>query len=154
MSEKQNTCCKAGDLSNPGIKPRSPSLQADSLPSKPPWNPIFYFHRSRVFKLSFEHTGGCPDLSVGNAAGCDLKSWLRGSWLCVAGAGAQCWPLTVSSSSFETWRNHETDCPGPHPAASPFLGIQKARFSCIHKAESLPPALKKLGDCALARMAF
>ena len=25
------------DLPNSGIKPRSPALQADSLPSKPPW---------------------------------------------------------------------------------------------------------------------
>ena len=25
-----------GDLPNPGIKPRSPTLQADSLPSEPP----------------------------------------------------------------------------------------------------------------------
>ena len=28
-----------GDLSNPGIKPRSPALQADSLPSDPLGNP-------------------------------------------------------------------------------------------------------------------
>ena len=28
-----------GDLSNPGIEPRSPALQADSLPSKPPRKP-------------------------------------------------------------------------------------------------------------------
>ena len=28
-----------GDLSNPGIKPRSPTLQADSLPSEPPGKP-------------------------------------------------------------------------------------------------------------------
>ena len=27
-----------GDLPNPGIKPRSPALQADSLPSEPPGN--------------------------------------------------------------------------------------------------------------------
>ena len=29
-------CLSPGDLSDPGIKPRSPALQADSLPSKPP----------------------------------------------------------------------------------------------------------------------
>ena len=29
----------AGDLPNPGIKPRSPALQADSLPSEPPGKP-------------------------------------------------------------------------------------------------------------------
>ena len=35
-----------GDLPNPGIKPRSPALQADSLPSVPPGKPrkdISYF---------------------------------------------------------------------------------------------------------------
>ena len=29
-----------GNLPNPGIKPRSPTLQADSLPSEPPGNPL------------------------------------------------------------------------------------------------------------------
>ena len=29
-----------GDLSNPGIKPESPALQADSLPSEPPGKPL------------------------------------------------------------------------------------------------------------------
>ena len=29
-----------GDLSNPGIKPRFPALQEDSLPSEPPGKPI------------------------------------------------------------------------------------------------------------------
>ena len=28
-----------GDLPNPGIKPRSPTLQADALPSEPPGKP-------------------------------------------------------------------------------------------------------------------
>ena len=29
-----------GDLPNPGIEPRSPALQADSLPAEPPGKPI------------------------------------------------------------------------------------------------------------------
>ena len=29
-----------GDLPNPGIKPRSPTLQADSLPTEPQGNPM------------------------------------------------------------------------------------------------------------------
>ena len=33
-------CHPPGDLSNPGIKPRSPALQADSLPSEPPGKPL------------------------------------------------------------------------------------------------------------------
>ena len=32
-------CPPPGDLPNPGIKPRSPELQADSLPSEPPGKP-------------------------------------------------------------------------------------------------------------------
>ena len=35
----------SGDLPNPGVKPRSPALQADSLPSDPPGKP--------------EHSGRC-----------------------------------------------------------------------------------------------
>ena len=31
--------CPPGDIPNPGIKPRSPALQADSLPSEPPKKP-------------------------------------------------------------------------------------------------------------------
>ena len=34
-----------GDLPNPGIKPRSPTLQEDSLPSEPPGKPIFKISR-------------------------------------------------------------------------------------------------------------
>jgi len=29
----------AGDLPDPGIEPESVALQADSLPSEPPWKP-------------------------------------------------------------------------------------------------------------------
>ena len=32
-----------GDLPNPGIEPRSPALQADSLPSEPPGKPVLYY---------------------------------------------------------------------------------------------------------------
>ena len=32
-------CPPPGDLPNQGIKPRSPALQADSLPSEPPGKP-------------------------------------------------------------------------------------------------------------------
>ena len=32
-------CPSAGDLPQPGIKPGSPALQADSLPSEPPGKP-------------------------------------------------------------------------------------------------------------------
>ena len=32
-------CSPPGDLPNPGIKPKSPALQSDSLPSEPPGKP-------------------------------------------------------------------------------------------------------------------
>ena len=32
-----------GDLPNPGIKPKSPALQADSLPAEPPGNPWYLY---------------------------------------------------------------------------------------------------------------
>ena len=32
-----------GDLSDPGIEPRSLALQADSLPSEPPGKPLYVF---------------------------------------------------------------------------------------------------------------
>ena len=32
----------SGDLPDPGIKPRSPALQADFLPSEPPGTPIYF----------------------------------------------------------------------------------------------------------------
>ena len=34
--------CSLGDLPDPGIKPGSPALQADALPSEPPGNQISY----------------------------------------------------------------------------------------------------------------
>ena len=34
-------CPPLGDLPNPGIEPRSPTLQADSLPSEPPGKPKY-----------------------------------------------------------------------------------------------------------------
>ena len=36
-------CPSPGDLPNPGIEPRSPTLQVDSLPSKPPGKPDIYY---------------------------------------------------------------------------------------------------------------
>ena len=36
------SCPPPGDLPDPGIKPRSPALQADSLPSEPPGKPFIF----------------------------------------------------------------------------------------------------------------
>ena len=47
-----------GDLPNPGIKPRSPALQADSLPAEPPGKPVFTVAivvRLCIGTVSFSH---------------------------------------------------------------------------------------------------
>ena len=36
-----------GDLPNPGIKPRSPALQTDSLPAEPPVKPRIIYPKSK-----------------------------------------------------------------------------------------------------------
>ena len=53
------------ELPDPGIKPGSPTLQADSLPSEPPGKPIPEF-RPLLFKVGFldyqqQHHLGAPD---------------------------------------------------------------------------------------------
>ena len=42
-------CPFPGDLQDPGIKPGSPALQADSLPSEPPGKPYFLFKVTYFF---------------------------------------------------------------------------------------------------------
>ena len=42
-----------GDLSNPGIKPGSPALQADSVPSEPPGKPHFVSPLLKSLQNSF-----------------------------------------------------------------------------------------------------
>ena len=40
------------DLPNPGIEPRSPALQADTLPSEPPGKPNILFIKSHYQEIS------------------------------------------------------------------------------------------------------
>ena len=41
-------CSSPRDLHLPGIKPGSPALQADSLPSEPPWKPVSVRNRTQI----------------------------------------------------------------------------------------------------------
>ena len=44
------------DLPNPGIKPRSPALQTDALPSEPPGKPNLYERSNFTYCVAFyEH---------------------------------------------------------------------------------------------------
>ena len=45
-----------GDLPDPGIEPRSPALQADALPSKPPGKPLVLV--ACVLKIFSLHSAG------------------------------------------------------------------------------------------------
>ena len=42
-------CHAPGDLFNPGIKPRSPTLQTDSLSSEPPGKPINVYTHTQIY---------------------------------------------------------------------------------------------------------
>ena len=49
----------SGDHPNPGIEPRSPTLQADSLPSEPPGKPY-----NLILSFSFAATLQCCDFHL------------------------------------------------------------------------------------------
>ena len=48
------------DLPNPGVEPRSPTLQADSFPSEPPGKPII----TLVFEFKSLTLGGCVTIHL------------------------------------------------------------------------------------------
>ena len=78
-----------GDLSNPGIEPRSPTWQADSLPSEPPGKPPnIYQKRSRSFVSDSLRPHGlqlirllCPWDFPGKSTGVDCHFLLQGIFL-------------------------------------------------------------------------
>ena len=68
-------CPPLGDLPNPGIKPRSPTLQANSLPSESPGKPIYipyiwyiymytiYIH-THIYIYTYTYTHICTCLFI------------------------------------------------------------------------------------------
>ena len=62
-----------GDLPDPGIKPGSPALQADSLPSEPPGKPRIV-HGTWVY-LKWK-TNKALLYSTGNSAQCHMAAWM------------------------------------------------------------------------------
>ena len=87
-----------GDLPDPGIEPRSPSLQAEALISEPPGKPIhFHFH----YLLLLKHN---PNLKYKqyNLLKCSIDEI---SGLCLQGQKSS-WHKDVQSDIFETeWLN-------------------------------------------------
>ena len=53
-----------GDFPNPGIKPRSPALQAGTLPSEPPGKPLLACEMSAIVQY-FEHSLALPFFGTG-----------------------------------------------------------------------------------------
>ena len=43
-----------GGLPNPRIEPRSPALQADSLPAEPPGKPVYYIYVILYFLMNIQ----------------------------------------------------------------------------------------------------
>ena len=76
-------CLPPGDLPNPGIEPRYPALQTDSLPSEPPGKPVFTYsiYNSRDLGL-IPGSGRCPGEGNGNPVqySCLNNSMDRGAW--------------------------------------------------------------------------
>ena len=57
-----------GDLPNPGIKPRSPALQVDSLPAEPPGQPSYLTGQIKTGQgpnLICSHSSLTPDQKIG-----------------------------------------------------------------------------------------
>ena len=78
-------CPPPGDLRNPGIEPRSPALQADSLPSEPPgklmivfvkpWNGIQTTGRCHIIGIRVESSLQAGDFLLPSfewKSGCDM----------------------------------------------------------------------------------
>ena len=56
-----------GDLLDPGIEPRSPTLQADSLPSEPPGKPLWGAYQRQHWVWKCEGIGSQPSQGKGSS---------------------------------------------------------------------------------------
>ena len=96
-----------GDLPNPGIKPRSPALQADSLPAEPPGKPLQLIgrHSTEVKKY----------VCVVCAA------LLHSRLFAILWTGARQAPLSMGFSRQEYWSGWPHPSPGdlPDPGTDP-----------------------------------
>ena len=109
-----------GDLPNPGIEPRSPALQVDSLPPAPPEQPRTAF----TLLLSF-HPSHTSDLSQSGlqAPGQELQ----------AGAGlSMCTPGALRSSveaCDRDWSAPASPCPAQDSESA---GVFSQELNCAH----------------------
>ena len=81
-------CSPPGDLPNPGIEPRSPAVQADSLPSEPPGKP----HEWVAYSFSKGSSRPRNWTGVSCIAGGFFTSWAKreAHWLSIS--PTKCYP--------------------------------------------------------------
>ena len=115
------SCCHfllQGNLPDPGIKPRSPALQADALPSEPPGNYI-------VFVSGIEQSDLILHIYV---HACTLGRFSYVFRFATLQTAARQAPLSVGFSRQEYW----SALPFPPPGDLPDPGIKPA--SCVAPA--------------------
>ena len=103
-------------LPDPGIKPRSPALQADSLQSEPPgslpakskcifWRKAFYFVQTNIFKdFIYVHLPG--------GSGGKESAWSAEDPGSIHGSGTSLWEGHGNPLSILAWRIPWTEEPG------------------------------------------
>ena len=115
-----------GDLPNPGIEPRSPALQADSLPAEPPAKPYI----------------GTENLKLGMYFNCQDRVWhtvrtLSLSVLPLRDKGAKNRPCP---ERVETLARGAADQQGTYPKAPTFTPVvDQSTFTGAGRKEGPPP---------------
>ena len=78
-----------GDLPNPGIEPRSPALQVDSLPAELPGKPWYNNERPNAFKRNFYITYPARGTHTPYSTSGGHTRFESGAWSQVSGSQAQ-----------------------------------------------------------------
>ena len=104
-----------GDLSNPGIKPRSPTLQVDSLPSEPPTTPSVQFSSVAQSHPALCHPMNCstPGLPVHHHLQEFTQTQRPSSWRCHPAISSSVVPFSSCPQSLPA------PTPGVHPDSRP-----------------------------------
>ena len=134
------------DLCDTGIKPGSPTLQADSLPSKPPWR---LENLSAVWKTWFRSLGQEDPLEKGMATQSSILTW-RTSWTEEPGGLQSMGSKRVTRdwiTNTMEWRAHNLG------TSNPLRGIQDS--SSPHKfPKSILPATWPLSQSLFTKLMF
>ena len=123
-------CPPSGDLPNPGIEPRSPALQADSLPTESPGDPLLLDYLGLPFRNPLPSHSWLPsnwDINAASLVAQRLKC-LPPMWETRVRSLGQEDPLEkemVTHSSILAWRIPWTEKPGRLQST----GLQRVRHN-------------------------